>query len=54
VCVDAIKPAAYGTGVGKYIRPVGKREANPADDSGLADEKKKKILKSSLNDFSAW
>ena len=46
----------YTKGVGKFINPTLKKEARKWDDSALnaPAAKKKKELKKSLNDFSAW
>jgi len=46
----------YGKGVGKFINPQIKKEARKFDDSDLSEptKKKKKEVKSSLSDFSAW
>ncbi|RCN33450.1 peptidyl-prolyl cis-trans isomerase, cyclophilin-type [Ancylostoma caninum] len=46
------KPKAYGTGVGKYINPQNKRPAGDALPSTIA--LKKRAVKTSLTDFSAW
>ncbi|CAJ0605830.1 unnamed protein product [Cylicocyclus nassatus] len=46
------KPKAFTTGVGKYINPQNKRLAS--DGSPAAVMAKKKAVKSSLTDFSAW
>ena len=47
---------AYSKGIGKFINPNLKKEARKFDDEDLNAPvtKKKKELKSSLSDFSAW
>ena len=46
----------YGKGIGKFINPQIKKEARKFDDEDLQApaKKKKKDVKNSLNDFSAW
>ncbi|ETN71538.1 peptidyl-prolyl cis-trans isomerase, cyclophilin-type [Necator americanus] len=48
----AARPKTYGTGVGKYINPQNKRPAT--DVSPALTALKKKAVKTSLTDFSAW
>ena len=46
----------YGTGIGKYINKNAKRETIVDDGEvpGPSGSKKKKKMKSTLNDFSEW
>ena len=44
----------YSKGVGKFINPKLKKEARTLDEPSEVPKKKKKDVKSSLNDFSAW
>lgn len=56
----AEKPKAFKAGIGKYIRPDTLGKKREKDDqpstssSDVAQVKKKKVLKSDLNDFSGW
>jgi hypothetical protein len=51
---ERVKLPTFGTGVGKYIRPdVVRAQKREAEQSTMAIGKKKQ-LKSTLNDFSAW
>ena len=44
----------YSKGIGKFINPKLKKEARTFDEPSEVPKKKKKDVKSSLNDFSAW
>ncbi|CAB3404164.1 unnamed protein product [Caenorhabditis bovis] len=53
---EVVKPKANGTGVGKYIQSVAanKRNIGKIEDVPLEQPKKRKFVKSTLNDFSKW
>ena len=54
------KPKAYGSGVGKYLNLSGLAQARKAElvvdrvNDSVIPLKKKKIIRSELNDFSSW